>query len=80
MENSNDNFENQNLSSWWRKGIVIILLVEFAVLLWVTTGTYYRKLQPPIPEKVLDNSGLVIFTGTDIQKGQQVFLKSAIFP
>lgn len=78
MENSNDNLKNQNLSSWWRKGIVIILFVEFAVLLWVTTGTYYRKLQPPIPEKVLDNSGLVIFTGTDIQKGQQVFLKSAL--
>jgi len=78
MQNSNDNSNNQNLSLWWRRGLVLILLLEFAVLIWVTTGSFYRESQPPIPEKVLDRSGLVVFTGTDIKAGQQVFLKKAL--
>ena len=78
MQNSNDISKNQNLSRWWRRGLVLILLLEFSVLIWVTTGSNYRKLQPPIPEKVIDNSGSVVFTGTDIQNGQQVFLKKAL--
>jgi len=78
MPNSNDNSNNQKLSLWWRRGLVLILLLEFAVLIWVTTGSFYRESQPPIPEKVLDRSGLVVFTGTDIKAGQQVFLKKAL--
>lgn len=78
MQDSNDNSTNQNLSHWWRRGLVIILLFEFAVLIWVTTGNYYRKSQPPIPEKVIDNSGMVVFTGNDIKAGQQIFLKKAL--
>ncbi|MGE5383348.1 MAG: nitric-oxide reductase large subunit [Omnitrophica WOR_2 bacterium] len=78
MQDSNDNSTNQNLSHWWRRGLVIILLFEFAVLIWVTTGNYYRKSQPPVPEKVIDNSGMVVFTGNDIKAGQQIFLKKAL--
>lgn len=78
MKNLNENLEKPSLSYWWRKGLVIILIFEFSVLIWVTTGSYYRDSQPPIPEKVVDNSGLVIFTKADIQAGQQVFLKKAL--
>ncbi|WP_321425062.1 cbb3-type cytochrome c oxidase subunit I [uncultured Bacteroides sp.] len=78
MKNSNENLEKPSLSYWWRKGLVIILIFEFSVLIWVTTGSYYRDSQPPIPEKVVDNSGLVVFTKADIQAGQQVFLKKAL--
>jgi len=78
MKNSSDDSKNLKLSHWWRRGIVIILLLEFAVLIWVTTGSYYRKSKPPIPEKVIDSSGTVVFTRTDIQNGQQVFLKKAL--
>ncbi len=78
MQNSNDTLKNQNLSPWWRRGIIIILLLEFAVLIWVTTGSYYRTSKPPIPEKITDESGTVLFTGTDIQNGQQVFLRKAL--
>ena len=52
--------------------------MEFAVLLWITTGSYYRKVQPPVPEKVMDASGSLVFTGTDIKAGQQIFLKKAL--
>jgi len=60
------------------EGLVIILFLEFTTLIWVTTGTLYRNLKPPIPEKILDNSGSVVFTKTDIQNGQQVFLKKPL--
>jgi nitric oxide reductase subunit B len=78
MQNLNNISNDQNLSRWWRRGIVIILILEFAVLTWVTTGSYYRTQKPPVPEKVTDNSGLVVFTGADIEKGQQLFLKKAL--
>jgi len=48
------------------------------VLIWVTTGSYYRTLKPPVPEKVTDSAGLVVFTRTDIENGQQLFLKKAL--
>ena len=48
MKNSNEDLEKPSLSYWWRKGLVIILIFEFSVLIWVTTGSYYRNSQPPI--------------------------------
>lgn len=78
MQNSNGILKNQALSQWWRRGIIIILLFEFAILLWVTTGSLYRNFKPPIPEKVIDNSGTVVFTKSDIENGQQLFLKKAL--
>lgn len=78
METSHDYPENRKLSPWWRRGLVIILLLEFAMLIWVTTGSYYRKSQPPIPEKATDSTGFVVFTKMDIEAGQQVFLKKAL--
>jgi len=78
MQNSFDSPSNQSSSIWWRRGLAVILILEFAVLVWVTTGSYYRSSRPPVPESVIDNSGLVVFTGTDIQKGQQVFLKKGL--
>lgn len=78
MQNPFENFKNQSSAIWWRRGLALILLLEFSVLIWVTTGSYYRDLKPPIPEKVLDSSGSVVFTATDIENGQQVFLKKGI--
>ena len=78
MKNANDSLNSQYLSPWWRRGIVVILLLEFTVLLWITTGNYYRKVQPPVPEKVIDTSGSIIFTGSDIKTGQQIFLKKGL--
>jgi nitric oxide reductase subunit B len=78
MENSHDYSENKKLSPWWRRGLVFILLLEFTTLIWVTTGNYYRNSKPPIPEKVTDSAGLVVFSKADIEAGQQVFLKKAL--
>lgn len=78
MQNPAGNSKNQQLSPWWRRGLVIILILEFTTLIWVTTGRLYNNLKPPVPEKVLDYSGNIVFTGTDIQNGQQLFLKRAL--
>lgn len=75
MKNASDNPQSQSLSRWWIRGILAILLIEFIVLIWVTTGSYYRNLKPPVPDKVIDFAGTLIFTKSDIESGQQLFLK-----
>ncbi|MEJ2555064.1 MAG: cbb3-type cytochrome c oxidase subunit I [Anaerolineae bacterium] len=66
------------LSPWWRRGVLFILVLEFAVLIWIAANTYYSHVGPPIPDRVVDQSGNVIFTGEDILAGQEVFLKHAL--
>ena len=68
----------ESLSPWWKRGVIIILLLEFTVLIWIATGTYIRDVGPPIPATVEDSTGTVIFTGADIEAGQQLFLKKAL--
>jgi nitric oxide reductase subunit B len=64
---------SEKLSPWWRNSVIIILVVGFAVLTWVAVRSY--KDAPPIPERVLSQTGETIFTREDILTGQQVFLK-----
>ena len=61
------------LSPWWRNSVILVLVIGFAVLIWVATRSYTNA--PPIPEKVEDQAGGVVFTGEDIIAGQQIFLK-----
>jgi len=61
------------LSPWWKNSVILVLVVGFAVLIWVATLSYTNA--PPIPTKVLGLSGETIFAGDDILAGQQVFLK-----
>jgi nitric oxide reductase subunit B len=61
------------LSSGWRNAAILILILGFSVLIWLTAKSY--RDAPPIPEKVVDPSGTTVFTSADIRAGQQVFLK-----
>ncbi|MGA2623851.1 MAG: nitric-oxide reductase large subunit [Bacteroidota bacterium] len=61
------------LSPWWRTTVILILICGFSVLIWLAVRTYSDA--PPIPTKVVDESGESIFTGQDIIAGQEVFLK-----
>jgi nitric oxide reductase subunit B len=67
------NFSSDRLSPWWRNSVILVLVIGFAVLIWVATRSYTNA--PPIPEKVEDQAGGVVFTGEDIIAGQQIFLK-----
>jgi nitric oxide reductase subunit B len=66
----------ESLSSWWRRGVIIVLLFGFTVLIWLAARTYTDA--PPIPGQVIDRSGAAVFTRTDIVAGQEVFLKYAL--
>ncbi|MGB9074451.1 MAG: cbb3-type cytochrome c oxidase subunit I [Terriglobales bacterium] len=62
-----------SLSPWWRHSVILVMIAGFSVLSLVTVLTYTNA--PPIPEQAVDTTGAVVFTGTDIQMGQEVFLK-----
>jgi len=61
------------LSAWWRRGVIITLIIGFSVLIWLATRTHADA--PPIPEKIVNQSNETIFTKDDILGGQQIFLK-----
>lgn len=52
-------------------GLTVVLVFSFAVLGWYGYQIYMQA--PPLPEKVVTNSGQVVFSGDDIQTGQNVW-------
>ncbi len=65
--------EPTSISPWWRHSAILVMIFGFSVLSFVTVLTYTNA--PPVPDQVMDGAGTVVFTGADIQKGQEVFLK-----
>jgi nitric oxide reductase subunit B len=63
----------ERLSPWWRRAVILTLVIGFAVLIWLSTKSYQDA--PPIPGKVVSAAGDILFTREDILTGQQVFLK-----
>lgn len=61
------------LSPWWKRSILIVMVFGFAVLIAITIFGY--RDAPPIPGKVVNAQGQALFTGDDISAGQGVFLK-----
>jgi nitric oxide reductase subunit B len=66
----------QPLSHWWRHGTLLVMMFGFSVLTVVTVLTYTNA--PPVPRQVVDPAGRVVYTGADIEQGQEVFLKHAL--
>jgi nitric oxide reductase subunit B len=62
-----------SLSPWWKRSVILILSACFIVLIGISIKAYTDA--PPIPEKVIDASGEILFTADDILSGQEVFLK-----
>ncbi|MBF0297773.1 MAG: cbb3-type cytochrome c oxidase subunit I [Oligoflexia bacterium] len=62
-----------SLSPWWRYSTLIVFIIGFSILAFVTFLTY--RDAPPIPAIVSDDSGKVLFTKEDIEYGQEIFLK-----
>ena len=65
--------KESTLSPWWRNAVIFVLVIGFAVLVWMAV-TAHRDA-PPIPQRVLSQTGDTLFTHDDILAGQQVFLK-----
>ena len=67
------NSPSEKLSPWWRRSVIIVLVIGFAVLIWMAVRAHQDA--PPIPEKVVSPSGETLFTREEILSGQEVFLK-----
>ena len=66
----------ESLSAWWRVAALGTMAAGFAVLILLTVKAFQNA--PPIPDKFVDPTGAVVFTGDDIIAGQQVFLKHGL--
>ncbi len=70
---STEPVDRSPLSPWWRQAVLLVMILGFSLLSLVTVKTYQGA--PPIPGKVVNATGQVLFTGDDIKGGQDVFLK-----
>jgi nitric oxide reductase subunit B len=68
--------DNAPLSPLWKQAVILVMIIGFSLLTLVTVKTYAGA--PPIPARVVDRSGTVLFTGADILGGQDVFFKYAL--
>ena len=64
------------ISKAWTQAVVLVVLCGFFVLGLLAYRTY--QAHPPVPARVLDQNGRVLFTGTDVRRGQQVFLHNGL--
>ena len=64
---------DQVLSKWWNVAAILTMVVGFAVLILLTVKAYQNA--PPIPARVVDPAGTVLFESSDVAEGQQVFLR-----
>src|SRR5262249_39061280 len=64
------------ISKVWIQVVVLVVLSGFFVLGLLAYRTYMAH--PPVPARVVDQSGQLLFTGDDISKGQQGFLHNGL--
>ena len=64
------------VSKGWIQAVVLVMLVGFFILGLLAYRTYMAH--PPVPQRVVDAQGRVLYTGKDISKGQQVFLHNGL--
>src|SRR5215469_3328218 len=64
------------ISKGWIQAVALVMLFGFFVM--GLLAYYVYTDQPPIPNRVVDDKGNVLFTGGDIIAGQQVFLKNGL--
>ncbi|MGH7990644.1 MAG: nitric-oxide reductase large subunit, partial [Limisphaerales bacterium] len=64
------------ISKGWIQAVALVMLFGFFVMGLLAYYNYTDE--PPIPAKVVDANGKVLFTGKDIIAGQQIFLKNGL--
>ncbi|MDQ5831446.1 MAG: nitric-oxide reductase large subunit, partial [Actinomycetota bacterium] len=64
------------VSKGWVQAVVLVVLFGFFVLGLLAYRTYQAK--PPIPERVVDRTGELIYTERDVERGQEVFLNNGL--
>ena len=67
---------HDGLSPWWRRSVAAVVVFGFSVLVLLTFKVHYDA--PPLPDRVIDADGNVLFDKASIQRGQEVFLKHGL--
>ncbi|GEJ57810.1 nitric-oxide reductase large subunit [Anaeromyxobacter diazotrophicus] len=73
---SDGDLERRPLSPWWRHGVILVMIFGFSGLGVVTALTY--RDAPPIPGRVVDPAGDLLFTGEEVEQGQEIFFKHGL--
>ena len=63
------------VSRGWVQATLLVVLCGFFILGLLAYRTYMAH--PPVPQRVVDSKGRIVYTGRDIKEGQQVFLHKA---
>jgi nitric oxide reductase subunit B len=58
------------------RSLVLLMVSGFSVLIYLAARTY--RDAPPIPARVVDPAGVLLFTAADIRAGQQIFLSHGL--
>ena len=64
------------VSKGWIQAVVLVMLVGFFILGLLAYRTYMAH--PPVPQRIVDPQGRVVYTGKDIQAGQRLFLHNGL--
>jgi nitric oxide reductase subunit B len=64
------------ISRTWVQAVVLVVLVGFFILGLLAYRQYMEH--PPVPTRVVDARGQLLFTGSDISNGQKVFLNNGL--
>jgi nitric oxide reductase subunit B len=64
------------ISKGWVQAALLVILLGFFGLGFLALRTYQAK--PPIPERVVDPQGEVVYTDRDVERGQKVFLGNGL--
>src|SRR5262249_15978799 len=64
------------ISKAWIQAVVLVVVCGFFVLGLLAYRTYVAH--PPVPTQVVGPTGNVLFTGSDVSRGQQAFLNHGL--
>ena len=64
------------ISKGWIQAVVVVMLLGFFIMGMLAYYTYTEE--PPIPDRVVDQSGNVLFDGKDVIAGQELFLRNGL--
>ena len=66
------------VSRVWVPATLLVVVCGFFILALGLLAYRTYMAQPPVPKRVVDSQGRVLYTGRDFEKGQQVFLHNGL--
>ncbi len=68
---SPDDQKQPAIGKGWVQGVALVMICGFFIMGFLAYRTYTASM--PMPDKVVDESGQVLFTGAEVTRGQELF-------